>query len=97
MFEYKPLEKSAKKEKDYSGQSALRMKLRRFDLLLVPIESTYDVVERVPVIGRFVSFSRTVVTLVVAGVLIALVLILLVAIAALIAVQLQQWAPNTSY
>ena len=27
------------------------MKLRRFDFLLVPIESTYDVVERVPVIG----------------------------------------------
>ena len=97
MFQYKPLEKSAKKEKDYTGQSALRMKLRRFDFLLVPIESTYDVVERIPVIGRLVSFSRTVVTLVVAGVLIAIVLILLVAIAALIAVQLQQWAPNTPY
>ena len=97
MFEYKPLEKSAKKEKDYTGQSVLRMKLRRFDFLLVPIESTYDLVERIPVIGRLVSFSRTVVTLVVAGVLIALVLILLVAVAALIAVQLQQWAPNTSY
>ena len=92
MFEYKPLEKSAKKEKDYTGQSVLRMKLRRFDFLLVPIESTYDVVERVPVIGPIVSFSRTAFIVVIASLVISFVLILLVAMAALIAVQLSEWA-----
>ena len=97
MFQYKPLEKSAKKEKDYTGQSMIRMKLRFMDFILVPIERTYDTVERIPVIGRVVSFSRTLVTVVIASALIAVVLIVLVAIAALIAVQLQEWAPNTSY
>ena len=95
MFQYKPLEKSAKKEKDYTGQSVIRMKLRFMDFVLVPIERTYDTLERIPVIGRLVSFSRTVVTVVIAFTLISAVLILLVAVGALIAVQLQQWAPNT--
>lgn len=97
MFQYKPLEKSAKKEKDFTGQSPIRIKLRFMDFILVPIETTYDTIERIPVIGRVVSFSRTFVTVVIAGVLIAAVLIFLVAIAALIAVQLQEWAPNTNY
>ena len=95
MFQYKPLEKSAKKEKDYTGQSVIRMKLRFMDFVLVPIERTYDTLERIPVIGRLVSFSRTVVTVVIAFTLISAVLILLVAVGALIAVQLQEWAPNT--
>jgi hypothetical protein len=97
MFQYKPLEKSAKKEKDYTGQSAIRMKLRFMDFILVPIERTYDTIERIPVIGRVVSFSRTFVTVVIASTLIAAVLIVLVAIAAIIAVVLQDLAPNTSY
>lgn len=92
MFEYKPLEKSAKKEKDYTGQSPIRIKLRFMDFILVPIERTYDTVERIPLIGPVVSFSRTLVTVVIASVLIAIVLIILVAIGALIAVQLSEWA-----
>ena len=92
MFQYKPLEKSAKKEKDYTGQSVVRMKLRFMDFILVPIERTYDTIERIPLIGPVVSFSRTVVTVVIASVIIAFVLIVLVAIGALIAVQLSEWA-----
>ena len=92
MFQYKPLEKSAKKEKDYTGQSPIRIKLRFMDFVLVPIEKTYDTIERIPVIGRVVSFSRTVVTVVIAAVLIAAVLITLVAVGALIAVTLSEMA-----
>ncbi len=92
MFQYKPLEKSAKKEKDYTGQSVIRIRLRFMDFVLVPIEKTYDTLERIPVIGRVVSFSRTLVTLVIAATLICAVLIILVAIAAVIAVQLSEWA-----
>ncbi len=92
MFQYKPLEKSAKKEKDYTGQSVIRMRLRFMDFILVPIEKTYDTIEKIPLIGPVVSFSRTVVTVVIASVIIACVLILLVAVGALIAVQLSEWA-----
>ena len=92
MFQYKPLEKSAKKEKDYTGQSPIRIKLRFMDFVLVPIERTYDTIERIPVIGWVVSFSRTVVTVVIAALLISFVLIVLVAVGALIAVQLSEWA-----
>ena len=52
MFQYKPLEKSAKKEKDYTGQSVIRIRLRFMDFVLVPIERTYDTLERIPVLGR---------------------------------------------
>ena len=84
MFQYKPLEKSAKKEKDYTGQSPIRIKLRFMDFVLVPIERTYDTIERIPVIGRVVSFSRTVRHRGHCGRIdmIAVVLIILVAIAA---------------
>ena len=92
MFQYKPLEKSAKKEKDYTGQSPIRIKLRFMDFILVPIETTYDTIERIPVIGKIVSFSRTVVTVAIASVLIASALLFLVAIGALVAVQLSEWA-----
>ncbi len=92
MFQYKPLEKSAKKEKDYTGQSPIRIKLRFMDFVLVPIEKTYDTIERIPVIGRLVSFSRTFVTVVIAVALICAVLIILVAIAAVIAVTLSEMA-----
>ena len=92
MFQYKPLEKSAKKEKDYTGQSPIRIKLRFMDFVLVPIEKTYDTIERIPVIGRVVSFSRTFVTVVIAVALICAVLIILVAIAAVIAVTLSEMA-----
>lgn len=92
MFQYKPLEKSAKKEKDYTGQSPIRIKLRFMDFILVPIETTYDTIERIPVIGKVVSFSRTVVTVTIASVLIACALLFLVAIGALVAVQLSEWA-----
>ena len=92
MFQYKPLEKSAKKEKDYTGQSPIRIKLRFMDFVLVPIERTYDTLERIPVLGRLVSFSRTFVTIVIAAALICAVLIVLVAMAAVIAVQLSEWA-----
>ena len=92
MFQYKPLEKSAKKEKDYTGQSPIRIKLRFMDFVLVPIERTYDTIERIPVIGRVVSFSRTFVTVVIAVALICAVLIILVAIAAVIAVTLSEMA-----
>jgi hypothetical protein len=92
MFQYKPLEKSAKKEKDYTGQSAIRMKLRFMDFILVPIERTYDVIEGIPVIGPIVSFSRTAFIVVIASLLIAFALIIFVAMAALIAVQLSQWS-----
>ena len=92
MFQYKPLEKSAKKEKDYTGQSPIRIKLRFMDFILVPVERTYDTIERIPVIGKVVSFSRTVVTVAIASVLIAFALLFLVAIGALIAVQLSEWA-----
>ena len=92
MFQYKPLEKSAKKEKDYTGQSPIRIKLRFMDFVLVPIERTYDTLERIPVLGRLVSFSRTFVTVVIAAALICAVLIVLVAMAAVIAVQLSEWA-----
>ena len=92
MFQYKPLEKSAKKEKDYTGQSPIRIKLRFMDFVLVPIERTYDTLERIPVLGRLVSFSRTFVTVVIAAALICAVLIILVAMAAVIAVQLSEWA-----
>ena len=92
MFQYKPLEKSAKKEKDYTGQSVIRIRLRFMDFVLVPIERTYDTLERIPVLGRLVSFSRTLVTVVIAVALICTVLIFLVAIAAVIAVQLSEWA-----
>ena len=92
MFQYKPLEKSAKKEKDYTGQSVIRMKLRFMDFILMPIERTYDVIEGIPVIGPIVSFSRTAFIVVIASLLIAFALIIFVAMAALIAVQLSQWA-----
>ncbi len=92
MFQYKPLEKSAKKEKDYTGQSAIRMKLRFMDFVLVPIEKTYDTIEKIPLIGPLVSFSRTVVTIVIASLIIAFALVILVAVGALIAVQLSEWA-----
>ena len=92
MFQYKPLEKSAKKEKDYTGQSPIRIKLRFMDFVLIPIERTYDTIERIPVIGRLVSFSRTFVTVVIAVALICAVLIILVAIAAVIAVTLSEMA-----
>lgn len=92
MFQYKPLEKSAKKEKDYTGQSAIRMKLRFMDFILVPIEKTYDTIEKIPLIGPVVSFSRTVVTVVIASVIIAFALVILVAVGALIAVQLSEWS-----
>lgn len=92
MFQYKPLEKSAKKEKDYTGQSVLRMKLRFMDFILVPIERTYDAIEGIPVIGPIVSFSRTTFVVIIASLVISAILILLVAVAALIAVQLSEWA-----
>ncbi len=92
MFQYKPLEKSAKKEKDYTGQSVIRMKLRFMDVLLVPIERTYDAIEGIPVIGPIVSFSRTTFVVIIASLVISALLILLVAVAALIAVQLSEWA-----
>ena len=92
MFQYKPLEKSAKKEKDYTGQSVIRMKLRFMDFILMPIERTYDVIEGIPVIGPIVSFSRTAFIVVIASLLIAFALIIFVAMAALIAVQLSQWS-----
>ena len=92
MFQYKPLEKSAKKEKDYTGQSVIRMKLRFMDFLLVPIERTYDAIEGIPVIGPIVSFSRTTFVVIIASLVISALLILLVAVAALIAVQLSEWA-----
>ena len=92
MFQYKPLEKSAKKEKDYTGQSVLRMKLRFMDFILVPIERTYDAIEGTPVIGPILSFSRTAFIVIIASLVISAVLILLVAVAALIAVQLSEWA-----
>lgn len=92
MFQYKPLEKSAKKEKDYTGQSPIRIKLRFMDFILVPVERTYDTLERIPVLGRLVSFSRTLVTVIIAAALICAVLIILVAMAAVIAVQLSEWA-----
>ncbi len=92
MFQYKPLEKSAKKEKDYTGQSAIRMKLRFMDFVLVPIEKTYDTIEKIPLIGPLVSFSRTVVTIIIASLIIAFALVILVAVGALIAVQLSEWA-----
>ena len=43
-------------------------------------------------IGKVVSFSRTVVTVAIASVLIASALLFLVAIGALVAVQLSEWA-----
>ena len=92
MFQYKPLEKSAKKEKDYTGQSPIRIKLRFMDFVLVPIERTYDTVERIPVIGKAVSFSRTVVTVVIASLLISFALVVLVGVGALIAVTLSEIA-----
>jgi uncharacterized metal-binding protein len=92
MFQYKPLEKSAKKEKDYTGQSAIRMKLRFMDFILMPIERTYDAIEGIPLIGPIVSFSRTAFVVVIASLVISFVLIILVAMAALIAVQLSEWA-----
>ena len=92
MFQYKPLEKSAKKEKDYTGQSVIRMKLRFMDFLLVPIERTYDAIEGIPVIGPIVSFSRTTFVVIIASLVISALLILLVAVAALIAVQLSEWS-----
>lgn len=92
MFEYKPLEKSAKKEKDYTGQSMIRMKLRKFDLVLVPIERAYDVIASIPVIGPVVSVSRTAVIIIIAFLLISFALVVLVGMGALIAVQLSEWS-----
>lgn len=94
MFQYKPLEKSAKKEKDYTGQSPIRMKLRRFDFILVPIEGIYEKIRPIPVIGRIVSFNITVFTIIVAVALISAATILLVAVGALLAVWLSEISPT---
>lgn len=56
MFEYKPLEKSAKKEKDYSGQGPIRKALSPLDFILIPMERAYGVIKPIPVIGPIVSF-----------------------------------------
>lgn len=94
MFQYKPLEKSAKKEKDYTGQGLLRMKLRMFDPILVPIESGYEKIRKIPVLGWIVGANVKLFTTVVVIALICAGVILLVAAGAILAVQLQEWAPT---
>lgn len=95
MFEYKPLEKSAKKEKDYSGQGPIRKALSPLDFILIPIERAYGVIKPIPVIGPIVAVIVNVIAATGIVGLIAIPLITLIALVFVIVVWLQQFAPTT--
>lgn len=95
MFEYKPLEKSAKKEKDYSGRGPIRKALSPLDFILIPIERAYGVIKPIPVIGPIVAFIVNIVAATGIVGLIALPLIALVLLVFLIALMLSEIAPTT--
>lgn len=82
MFEYKPLEKSAKKEHDFSGRGKIRKMLEPLDFIVVPIENGYEVIKPVPVIGPIISFIVKIFAVTgVIGLIFATVLILVAAAA----------------
>lgn len=95
MFEYKPLEKSAKKEKDYSGRGPIRKALSPLDFILIPMERAYGVIKPIPVIGPIVAFIVNVVAATGIVGLIAIPLITLVALVFVIAVWLSSIAGPT--
>lgn len=95
MFEYKPLEKSAKKEKDYSGRGPIRKALSPLDFILVPIERAYGVIKPIPVLGPIVKFIVNIIAATGIVGLIALPLIILIALVFVIVVWLQTFASPT--
>ena len=97
MFEYKPLEKSAKKEKDFSGQGSLRQKLRRFDFIVLPMEIVYEAIMPIPVIGPIIKFIVKVFAITGAFGLIALILITLVGAGAIFAVWISDVAGPSDF
>ncbi len=92
MFEYKPLEKSAKKEKDFSGRGKIRKMLEAVDFIVVPIENGYQVIKPIPVIGPIVSFIVKIFVVTGAVGMIAAAVIILVAAGAIFAT----WISNTA-
>lgn len=95
MFEYKPLEKSAKKEKDYSGRGPIRRALSPIDFILIPIERAYGVIKPIPVIGPIVAFIVNIIAATGIIGLIAIPLITLVVVIFMIAVYLSSIAGPT--
>ena len=95
MFEYKPLEKSAKKEKDYSGRGPIRKALSPLDFILIPMERAYGVIKPIPVIGPIVAFFVNIVAATGIIGLIAIPLITLVVVIFVIAVWLSSIAGPT--
>ena len=95
MFEYKPLEKSAKKEKDYSGRGPIRKALSPLDFILLPIERAYGVIKPIPVIGPIVAFIVNIIAATGIIGLIAIPLITLVVVIFMIAVWLSSIAGPT--
>lgn len=97
MFEYKPLEKSAKKEQDFSGQGKIRQALRRIDFIIVPIENAYEIIKPIPVIGPIFTFIVKVFAITGAMGLVAALLIILVGAGAIFAVWISDVAGPSNF
>ena len=86
QFQYKPLEKSAKKV--MGTENPIRAKLKPLDPVLIPLEAGYEKIKPIPIIGPIVTFLVKVIAVVGIwgglGVLVAAAMVMLFILAIMI-------------